>query len=483
MKSKSRLVNQTRQKDALTANNAVTHSTSLNNVIDLFFIAGASRNISDTDIENMLEKAWSENSILTLKCIFWAGDIRGGAGERRFFRVALKWLKKRHPDTFNKNFKKVPEYNRWDSLFLFNEKPVLDYIYKALTEEKNNLCAKWMPRKKQYDNFASTFRKTFNLTPKEYRKMIVKLSNTVEQKMCNKEWDEIEYPQVPSVAMNKYRQAFLRHDKERFNMYIEDVQKGKEKINAGAIFPHDILKKVISLFTTNIVFGGNVKINKKELENPDAIVAQWNNLPNYMKGNREKILPICDVSGSMFCMHNLPISISLALGLYLSERNEGLFKDAFITFSENPKMEYLKGDFYDRVQQLASSEWGMNTNLTAVFQLILNRAVKNHLTPKEMPDKLLIISDMEFDSCSDLTNYEQILREYASAGYKVPKIIFWNVNGRPGNVPVCSKTKNVALVSGASPTIMTSILGGEDFSPESVMKKTLKHDRYKEIIL
>ena len=462
MKSGAKLVNVTRQEDALTANLAVTNSTSLNSVVDLFFIAGASRTMSKDSIENMLEKAWIEDSLLTLKCIFWAGDIRGGAGERRFFRIALDWLNFRFKDTFDKNYQHVPEYNRWDSLFNYQEKQVLDFIYKSLKEKKNGLCDKWMPRKKQYNNLASTFRKTFKLSPKEYRKMLVELSNTVEQKMCAKEWDKIQYRSVPSKAMNNYRSAFTKNDPARFSLYIDAVTKGEEKINAGAIFPYDIYEKVKQMeYDSNF--------NKK------ALIAQWNALPDYMADSDEQILPVCDVSGSMM---GLPMAISVSLGIYLSERNKSIFKDAFITFSGRPKMQYLKGDLIDRMKQLEKADWEMNTNLNAVFKLILQSAVDNDLDEKDMPTTLLIISDMEFDRCGKLTNYKALVNDYQSAGYKLPKIVFWNVNGRQGNVPVAADKKNVALVSGASPSIMTSIFNGTDFTPEGIMKTTLNKERY-----
>jgi len=466
MESTAKLVNVTRQKDALTANQAVTNSTSLNSVVDLFFIAGASRNMTTESIDNMLEKAWIEDSLLTLKIIFWAGDIRGGAGERRFFRTALSWLNFRFKEVFDKNFKQVPEFNRWDSLFNFQEKQVLDFIYKAL-QDKNALCAKWMPRKKQYKNLASIFRKTFKLSPKEYRKMLVELSDTVEQKMCSKTWGEISYKTVPSVAMNKYRNAFTKNDESRFNMYIESVTKGEEKINAGAIFPYQIYKSIRCATSVN-------KVNEK------AIIAQWNALPDYMAESKEQILPVCDVSGSMY---GLPIEISVSLGLYLSERNKGIFKDAFITFSGNPKMQYLKGDLVSRANQLERADWGINTDLNKVFKLVLDRAIAENLDEKDMPTMLLIISDMEFDECGKLTNYEALVQDYENAGYKLPKIVFWNVSGRQGNVPVSSKTKNVALVSGASPSIMISILGGKDFSPYGVMKTTLNSERYSNLVI
>lgn len=456
MESTSKLVNVTRQEDARTYNNAVTHSTSLNSVVDLFFIAGASRNMNPAQICRMLEAAWVEDAELTLRVIFWAGDIRGGAGERRFFRIALAWLESRYPETLEKNLTNVPHFNRWDSLFHLNTDKIFEVISDALAEG-NGLCAKWLPRKKQYENFAARLRKHFGISAKQYRQDIVALSKTVETQMCAKQWKEIEYKKVPSVAMNKYRKAFKRNDETRFTQYIDAVTKGDEKINASAIFPHDIYKAW------------------DRGDDARALEAQWGALPNYMEETAERILPVCDVSGSMW---GDPIAISVALGLYLSERNTGPFQDAFVTFSECPQMNYLKGTLVQRIEQLRRADWGMNTNLNEVFQLILMRAAQTGCTEEDMPTTVLVISDMEFDACGTFTNYETIKGAYELAGFQLPKLVFWNVNGREGNVPVSAKTKNVALVSGASPAIVKSVLSGQDFTPRGVMIETVGNERY-----
>lgn len=457
MKSKSSLVNATRQKNALTQNGAVTNSTSLNNNLDLFFIAGASRTMSESDIHKMLAKSWAENALNTLKIIFWAGDVREGQGERRFFRIAVKWLEDNYTKTLEKNLRHIPEFTRWDNLFHLETEEVLNLVYEALKTKKDALCAKWMPRKKQYNNFGAKFRAKFDLTPKQYRKLIVKLSKTVEQQMCSKEWKKINYEHVPSKAFNKYQEAFKRNDEKRFTEFLSDVETGEKKINAGAIFPYDIYRSF------------------KNGQYQKSIDAQWSALPDYLKGSKEKILPICDVSGSM---SGTPMEISVSLGVYLSERNESIFKDAFVTFSGRPTMEYLKGTVTQRFSQLENAHWDMNTNLNAVFTLLLSKAVKEKIKKTEMPTTLLIISDMEFDSCASLSNYENIVEKYKEAGYTVPKIVFWNVNGREGNVPVNAKQKNVALVSGSSPSIVTSIISGKDFSPTGIMLETLEKKKY-----
>ena len=462
MESKSNLVNAVRQEDVLTNNGMVTNSTSLNSCVDMFFLAGASRNMTDKDIEILFQKAIVENPLVALKLLFWSRDVRGGAGERRFFRVCSKFLNKNYLSYLEKNIKYVPEYGRWDDIFELDEKIVLPLIKEGL-DNHNCLLAKWLDRKGE---FANKVRKYLGLSPKEYRKLIVGLSNTVEQKMCAKDWDSITYPHVPSIAMNKYRKSFLKNDSSRFNEFIELVHEGKEEIKAGVLFPHQLYDAY------------------KKGEDKRAVEAQWINLPDYMADSNERIIPVCDVSGSMMMNGNskvTPMSVSVSLGLYISERNKSIFKDAFITFSNAPKMQYLKGSLYERMFQLETADWGGSTNLEAVYKLILEKAVQNMLQESEMPTKILIISDMEFNSCTEKnsdTALSMISRLYSSAGYKMPEIIFWNVNGRLENIPAKSTTKGVGLVSGFSPSILKSILSGAIDTPETLMLRTVMNERY-----
>ena len=302
------------------------------------------------------------------------------------------------------------------------------------------------------------------LSAKEYRKLLVQNTKVVEQKMCAKNWTNINYEHVPSVAMNKYNKAWYRNDGQRFREYLESVKSGEKKINASAIFPHDIIKNCFNHYW----FGNYQELN-------EAQIVQWNNLPNYLEGKANSIIPVCDVSGSM---QGLPICISIALGLYISERNEGDFKDAFITFSMKPQMQYLKGNINDRIRQLITSQWDMNTNFEAVFNLILEKALVNRLSQNDIPKTILVISDMEFDNASDgNTNYDCIKAKFERYGYKLPQIVFWNVNGRVGNVPVTMKNENVALISGASPSIIKAVLTDE-INPIKIMNNIIETERY-----
>lgn len=477
-----------KEKDTYTANGAVTNSTSHNFNLDLFFIAGACRNESEQNIINLLVKSYNYDRLTTLKIIFWAGDIRQGAGERRFFKLALKWLSENHPEDIQNNLDLIPEFSRWDVIFelAMSNEILFSYIIANLVDvnsKGHGLLCKWLPRKVNavdkkkivertkktqtttiqrkkrllYGGIAGKIINRLGLTPKQYRQLVVAGSKTVEQQMCAKNWNEINYSQVPSVAMNKYNKAWYRNDKERFEKYLEDVKSGKSKINASVIFPHDIIKHGLD----------NKRLN-------EAQITQWNNLPNYLEGTINSMIPVCDVSASMW---GLPLQISVALGLYISERNQGAFKDAFITFSGNPQLQYLKGNINERIRQLEDADWGNNTNLGGVFELILRKAIDTNASQEIMPKTVLIISDMEFDSCAKLTNYETIKRAYKVSGYECPNIVFWNVNGRTNNVPITTNDKGVALISGASPSIIKSVLSNR-INPLDIMNETLDKERY-----
>jgi len=490
------------EKDALTKNGAITNSTSHNFNLDLFFLAGACRNEKEKQIEKLLIKSYDQDRLKTLKIIFWAGDIRQGAGERRFFKLALNWLNKNHPNDIQDNINLIPEFSRWDVLFdlAMENEFIFSYILKSLVEKDNNfgLLCKWLPRKtivtdkkkstKNYNGkevitvektkrllhkgIAKKIQQRLNINEKVYRKMLVQGTQVVEQQMCAKKWNEINYSEVPSVAMNKYNKAWYRNDKERFEKYLEDVKQGKSKMNASVIFPSDIVKSVLT----------KDSYNWDEAELNEAQIVQWNSLPNYLENAEfNSFIPVCDTSGSMY---GNPIAVSVGLGLYLSERNIGPFKDAFITFSENPQLQYLKGNINERLKQLVTSSWGCNTNLIKVFELILKKAQEANLSQNEMPKNILVISDMEFDEATSYygtkfnkTNYEVIKQAYQTLGYNCPNIIFWNVNGRVGNVPITINNNGVALISGSSPNIINSVLTN-DINPINVMNKIIESERY-----
>lgn len=325
------------------------------------------------------------------------------------------------------------------------------------------LCAKWQNR--QGPN-ANKIRSYMKLTPKEYRKMLVANTNVVETQMCAKDWDNINFGKLPSVASARYQTAFCRNAMEKYTAYKESLEKGEAKINAGAVYPYDVVKSLRS---------GDVKVAD----------AQWKALPNYLEGSSENILALVDVSSSMNCPAGGSKSIScmdvaISLGLYLCERTEGIFKDTFVTFSTNPQLASVKGSLSDRYRQMADADWGGSTNFEKVFSLILDSAVKHKVDASEMPTMLIVLSDMQFDramgNVSD-NSYQMIDRMYADAGYKRPSIVYWNLNAKNG-VPATVDAKGTCLVSGYSPSIMGSVLKCENLNPESMMLEAIMIDRY-----
>ena len=449
---------------ATTANGAVTNASSLNKNVDLFFLAGASRG---KDITSTFVGAFVEDPEVAVRILSWARDARGGAGERETFRKLFGYLLKNETAIASRVLVKAPELGRWDDVLIAFGTPIereaLRMIAFALNEVKDGLCAKWMPRQGAEANKIRSYMK---LTPKQYRKLLVGLSNTVEQKMCAQDWTGIVYPHVPSVAAGRYQKAFLKHDPAGYAKYKEKLVSGEAKINASVAYPYDVIRS---------------------LRNGDKVVAnaQWDALPNYLEGSDENILPVVDVSGSMEFQVSgsvTALDVSISLGLYVSERMGGVFKDQFVTFSTQPEMLHLKGNLQQRYDAMARSNWAMSTDIHAVFKLILTSAKKHKVAQKEMPTKILILSDMEFNQCvhngTSVSAMSMIEKGYEAAGYKVPQVVFWNLKGRAGNSPVTYNQSGTALVSGFSPSIVKSVLGGEEMTPISIMLKTVMVQRY-----
>lgn len=470
------LINSLQKGTTRTENGMVANTSTANVCLDLFGSIGAMRGWSDEDILRVFSKAMATDPATTIRILFWVRDVRGGQGERRIFRLCFDYLNQHYREFVDNNLEAVPFYGRWDDLFHLNNRMVLLTVAKAL-DNKDGLCAKWLPRKGM---FAELVRKSLRLSPKEYRKKIVALSKTVEQQMCSHDWDGIKYEHVPSQAMHKYNSAFYRHDEDRFKAYIDSVLKGNTKINASTMYPYQLYEAIRNECG---LFGGNLQSKVKQ----DTIAAQWNALPNYLEGVEERVLPVCDVSGSMNGQpfgSITPMSVSVSLGLYISERNIGPFKDAFITFSMNPQLQILKGDLFQRCKQLLKAQWDMNTDLGAVFNMLLGVAKRDNLPESEMPTKLLIISDMQFDACTEGASHSamsMIDAKYAAAGYKRPGIVFWNVRAVPNNYPVFKDSINTSLVSGCSPSILTSVLTGKFLDPVQVMMDTVYAERYDKV--
>ena len=457
--------------EARTENGMKTYASSLNACVDLFFTIGASRG---KNVTAAFERAFQENPEIAAKILLWSRDIRGGAGERQIFRDMLVNIEAHHKDFLGPIMKAVPELGRWDDLLVLKtdaaRSVAFDMIGAAL-QSGDSLAGKWMPRKG--DN-AIALRKHLGWSPKQYRKTLVGLTNVVETQMCAKEWDKINFSHVPSVASSRYQTAFHRNADEQYQTYKDNLAKndGSAKVNAGAVYPYDVLKPILS--------GG---YGSNTVANAEVIKAQWDALPNYI--GDESILPMVDTSGSMGCAAAGSLScmdVAVSLGLYLADKNTGAFSDMFLTFSSDSHIQVLGGDIIAKVRQLRTAKWGMSTDLHAAFDEVLRVATQNKIDESDMPAYILILSDMQFNghtvTGADESAMQMMASKYAAAGYKIPNIVFWNLNARSDQAPVKFDKGGTALVSGFSPAIMKSILAAENFTPEAIMLGTVDIPRY-----
>lgn len=460
-----------------TENYAKAFSTTKSAVLDLFGIGGAGRNLPEEIVYQKISQAIAEDLELGIRALLFLSDIRGGQGERRLFKIGLKVLIDTQPEALVKKVLELtPFFTRWDYML---DEYVMDskyknYVLELIKEEhekgKPSLMHKWLPSIQRNSSLAKTIAKTLKMNNKEYRQYLSKNRKElriVEKDMSANKWTEIDYSKLPSKASLIYRNAFLRHDKERYEEFINKVITGEKKINAKTLYPHEIVHKVWN--------------------GPDATMeALWKNLPNYVKDENKNILPLIDTSSSMKMQISKDstvqaLHVSIAMGIYLAERLKGEFKDSFLTFSRQPMLVKLTGtSLYQKIVNIEKRHWSFNTNIIAAFELILDVATRNNLNQKELPETIIIFSDMEFDASVDIdeTPFKNIKRKYDEHNYKLPQIIFWNLNGRNVQFPVRQHEKGAILVSGYSPTTLQYILSGELKTPYELMVEVLMQDRY-----
>lgn len=444
-----------------------------NSCVDLFFAIGASRG---KNIIPQFIAAYLENRNLAGRIALYARDVRNGMGERELFRSILKHLEGRDPDMAAALIPKVQELGRWDDLLVFSTDALKRMAYSEIREALkagNALCAKWMPRK---GSIAKELREFLVMSPKQYRKTLVSMTNVVETQMCAKEWDSINFSHVPSLAASRYRKAFMRNTPE-YQKYVAALVSGndpKVKVNAGAVYPYDVIKNALSFY-----YGNRLSVTER-----DFMVKQWEALPNLV--GDASVLPMVDVSGSMQCPAGgsksiTCIDVAVSLGLYVADKNTGAFKDTFLTFSGKPELLNLRGNVVDKLVQMVKSDWGMNTDISAAMDKILSHAKTFKVSQSEMPQTLLIMSDMQFDRCASFNAkaFDVFKHKFEQAGYTMPKIVFWNINAH-SNVPVKATESGVALVSGFSPNILKAILANnlEEFTPEAIMLEAVMSERY-----
>ena len=498
-----------------TTNGAIVYNSTFDSLLDFYSEAGSMRGYPEEEIIELFEEAYKEDKLRAIKCVFYLGDILGGQGERNTFRILIKHIANTYPEALKSNLKLIPKFNRWDSIYELFDTPLEESAIELIKEQllmdlrsKNkSLCAKWLKSvntsSKESNRLGKKTARLLNLgnfvNPDSfdskkrnefiYRKVLSALrkdTNVVETKMSSSNWDSIEYSAVPSKAMNIYQNAFYKHDRASFEEFANSLSNGDTKLNSKALYPYEIVRKILN---------GKVKTNIEK----KIIEGQWNNLPNYITNPEMKGLCVVDVSGSM---HGTPLEVAVSTGLYVAERCSGVYHNKFITFSERPKIVDIKGlSIMEKVRNIANSDWGYNTNLEAVFDLVLNTAVRNNAKQDDIPDYLIIISDMNWDdlesrrynpSSYDKTFINTIKARFEEAGYEMPVLVLWNVDSS-GSVPMSSDENGWISVSGYSPTIFKALLSEEllgadeivreDINPIKAMLVVLDGDRYKDIII
>lgn len=473
-----------------TENGAVTYSSTLSDCLDLFATVGALRRESEEEIVSRFMRAYTENKDVAMKLLFFARDIRGGLGERRVFRTIIRWLSCNETESLRKNLHYIAEYGRFDDLMiLFStplEKDMLEYIktqlYKDIEGMENggdvSLLAKWLPSVNasncETKRLAKKVARFLQLDDAAYRKLLVRLRAhicIIENNLREKDYT-FDYEKQPSKAMFKYRNAFIRNDGERYNEFLNKASCGEVKLNSKVLTPYEI---ITPFFKRNV-----------SDEERNSINTTWKALEDFT--NDENALAVIDGSGSMYGGADpIPATVALSLGIYFAERNKGAFKNHFITFSETPQLVEIKGDdILDKVRYCHDYDEVANTNIQKVFELILNAAKKNHVPQEELPKRLYIISDMEFDYCADdanLTNFEYAKKLFEDAGYKLPDVVFWNVSSRNRQQPVTKNEQGVLLVSGCTPRLFSMMADGSlsDRAPYEFMMEVLMSERYKKI--
>lgn len=477
---------------SVTENGALGYRTSGKELLDLNFSVSSMRNMSEEKIVEKFVKAFYEDKILAMKWLFYCRD-RTVIGERRLFRICLKYLAENHQDIAKKVIKLIPEYGRWDDLWCLLDTDLKDdvcevVVHQLLEDGVNmkqskpiSLLAKWMPSantsSKETKRLAHIIMDNINFTDRQYRKMLSELRaylNVVEIKMSAKQWDKIDYAAVPSRANLIYNNAFLRNDEERRREYLNKLEKGETKINAGVLFPHDIVHKY-----------GSSRWNLSPVDDP-TLEQLWKALPDYVSGAGNTIC-VADGSGSMTSRIGgtkvTALSVANALAIYFAERSSGQFKDTYITFSSRPQIVDFSNanSLREKIEIAANHCEVANTNIEATFDLILQTAIRNEMTQDDMPQNVLVLSDLEFDRMTsgrtDKRLFEELADRYKAHGYKLPRLVFWNIMSRTGTIPVKENEAGVALVSGFSPAIVKMVLSNST-DPFECLLEQLNSERY-----
>lgn len=479
----------------LTENGAIAHSSTGSDLYDLFAFGGAYRNRTVEDCLTLFVKAFNENPAYAMKCLFYLRDVRGGQGERRFFREVVRYLAIHETEVMRRNLQYIPEFGRWDDLYVFVDTPLMMDAFALIKEQlaldvqckTPSLLAKWLKSENTSSDesrmLGNLTRMYLKMSHKQYRKTLSILReriNVLERLMSAGRWDEIEFDKIPSKAGIVYKNAFARRDviKTKYEAFAKDEN---TKVNAATLYPYEVVRKALD----NFGYGGRWKSTDTDRA---MINKYWANLADYFNGATLNALAVVDTSGSMTCSCYgtvKPIDVAISLGLYCAQKAQGPFHNHYISFASRPQMiDTTAPDFCQAVYNIYKTNLVDNTNLEAAFDLLLNTAITHHTPQSELPETLIVISDMEIDEArygwggrtheTPEATMETIKRRWTAAGYKCPKLVYWNVNAR--NNTILDKSENVSYVSGCSPVIFEQIMKGK--TGYDLMMDKLNDKRY-----
>ena len=476
----------------------VTGTNDAEHVLDFYANVGANRGNAQRSHQAWL-KALAGHPLLAVRALFYLRDPRGGVGERDLFRYFFMQLAEQNDAMAASLVRHIPEFGRWDDLTMFfSDKSfaacplttnaavslattqLAEDMQSALNGEAVSLCAKWMPSWKTSSKATRTkavwFAGRLGMSLGKYNRTLVTLRQAIriiETKISNGEWSNVDYNTIPAKAHMIYKDAFMRHDSERYSAWLASLSNpdSGNSIKATSLMAYEFAAKY------GVSSGWSFHIPKYDA----TLEAQWEQLIADalvdLDDMDEELNALCcvDNSGSMYSAgyhggnsldsNMSPATIGNSIALYIASVVQGPFHNVYMTFDDDAKIKFLPdSNLKDKLNHLFGEVWkGGTTNVQSAYMTLLRHAVKNDVPEKDMPNVIVILSDMQFDSVGYGRNraktiMEDMREKYANAGYKLPVVVYWNLNGYAKTHPVKADEHGTITISGFNQAIGNSFL-------------------------
>lgn len=506
-----------KKNTVLSANGALEYDTTGSALVDFNARVTEFRNAEASVITDAARKAFEENPVKFVKLIFQIGDIREGRGERHTFNVCMDWLVANHPSVAGEVIALIPEYTRWDYLVRLTvsedeviAKNATKLVVKQFEADRAviqnakdgesvaiSLLAKWMPslqtKKEQDKEVVRHLLRTLHMQEREYRKTLSQMRsylNIIEKSLTLKDYDTIDMEKMSAKQQLRYSSCLERVMAKQRHDYIQAVLRGEKKMNTTILNPLEIVHEYIK---NNRNFQGT--------EYNEDMEAIWSLIPDTTSGNGNTLV-IRDGSGSMTASIGAGSKATMleaasAMAIYCAEHMQGAFHNMFITFSSHPEIVDLSDcpSLSDKLNRLVRFNDCSNTDLEATFDLVLDIAVKNGLSQEEIPSYLMILSDMEFDAarrayshydwkrhqfvddgCSRDMLFDIIRKKWQTAGYDMPTLVFWQLNGKRTIFPEIDAKNGIIFLSGFSTSELELVMAGKYETVEEVDEEIQVYD-------